>query len=77
MTDVIRTAEAMPCARCDYRWAQQASPERGHCYMFKEQPEGTFCGQYRPGVGLLPHAASEERYRQIMSEWGVGRLAPK
>ena len=71
------TEEKLPCERCDYRWAQKASPERGHCYMFQYQPVGNFCGQFRPGVGLLPPAASEERYRQIMREWGVGRLAPK
>ena len=35
----------MDCERCLYRAEQWR--DDGHCYMFRDKPDGTHCGQFR------------------------------
>lgn len=45
----------LPCPGCRYRWSPRQTPLEGssHCYMFKEAPEGSFCGQFKSNFWLV------------------------
>ncbi len=34
------------CANCFYMQIHDA-PEEGHCYMFRDEPDGNYCGQMK------------------------------
>jgi hypothetical protein len=44
----------LPCDRCQHSWSPREIPLDGsHCYMFKEAPKGSFCGQFKSSFGLV------------------------
>lgn len=38
----------MDCDNCQHR--QVTWRDGGHCYMFKDKPEGAHCGQFKKGT---------------------------
>lgn len=45
------------CPQCEYRVEQWR--DGGHCYMFKEEPMGTKCAQFRQ-VQTVPNSQQDE-----------------
>ena len=70
MSKEDKNIRCQDCNICEYK--EMGCPEDGHCYMFKNKPEGR-CAPFKP---ILPKEEQEQidKIRKLLSGSGWGKF---